>query len=194
MRAHALYAGARGAIKKERGPLPGAHLQSICWRGEMRLTPIEVRLSGAEVVMAATVGIHRQIEALRRALPDKHGYKGDGWSEHIEGAGGEAAVGRATGSYWAGTVNTFKQGGDVGRKQVRTRSGETYDLIVRDDDPDDAPFFLVTGRLPNFKVWGWIWGRDAKRPEWRKAYGDRPAAFFVPKEALTPLADYREDA
>ena len=146
-----------------------------------------VVLAQHEVLMAATVGIMRQISAINRSLRDRNGHEGAGWNLHVEGACGELAVAKALGVHWSGSVNTFKLGGDVGSFQVRTRSQSDYELIVRDDDRDEDTFILVTGQCPNYEVVGKIAGRDAKKDEWRKAYGGRPAAWFVPHDALQPL-------
>jgi hypothetical protein len=32
---------------------------------------------------------------------------------------------------------------------------------------------------------GWMYGKDAKRPEWRKNYKGLGGAYFVPASALT---------
>lgn len=148
-----------------------------------------IRLTWHEVALAAQLGMRRQIHALRDARPDAYG-RADvpGWNDHIEGACGEMAAAKATGVYWTPTVDTFRKGGDVGQWQVRTRSRDDYDLIVRDADADDAVFILVRGRTPCFEVVGWLRGGEAKRPEWRHTHGDRPAAYFVPATALQPLS------
>lgn len=149
---------------------------------------IEVKLSRFEMFMAASVGIRRHIEALSRDLPDRHGFDGaSGWQVHIEGACGEVAFAKAAERYWSGSVNTFKDGGDVGDVQVRTRSRHDYDLLVRPGDPDTARFVLVTGTAPTYRVWGWIRGSVAKSPHFLRTYGDRPAAYFVPKSELHPV-------
>jgi len=149
----------------------------------------DVTLSKAELQMAATCGVQRHIEALEQGKQDSFGYDGlDGWTVHIEGAAGELAIAKVIQKYWPGTVNTFKNGGDIGKtKQVRTRSKHEWDLIVRPGDRDEDIFFLVTGRAPSYKVWGWIKGADAKKKEWLKTHGGRPPAYFVPKDALTPI-------
>ncbi len=149
------------------------------------MTP--VTLKWADVERAAKVGIARHIEALHRGLPDKHGYDGDGWSIHIEGAIGELAIATALGRPWDATINTFKSQPDVGRAEVRTRSKSYYELIVRPDDRDDSPYILVTGKAPHYQVVGWCWGHEAKKPEYWRTHGDRPGAYFVPHAALRPL-------
>lgn len=149
---------------------------------------VAIILTQAELLLAATIGVQRQVEALRQGLPDKHGFDGgEAWTVHIEGACGELAVAKALDRYWSGTINTFKLSGDVGKLQVRTRSRTHYDLLVRDDDCDEDIFVLVVGRAPSYRVVGWIRGKDAKRSEYRQSYGNRPIAYFVPQSALTPF-------
>lgn len=144
-----------------------------------------IELTWAEVLLAATTGMHRHVSALRRKLPDKNGHDGAGWNLHIEGACGEMAAAKALGMFWSGSINTFKDGGDIGRSiQVRTRSRLDYDLIVRPDDPLDAVFILVLGMAPKFDVAGWILGGAARREEWLASHGGRPEAWFVPRGAL----------
>lgn len=143
-----------------------------------------VILTESEIYLAAVVGVRRQIEAIQKGLPDRHGFEGAGWNLHVEGAAGELAVAKAYGRFWDGSVNTFKRSGDVGQVQVRTRSKDGYDLIVRCDDRDEDRFVLVVGRIPEFEVCGWIRGRDAKQDRWLKRHGGREAAYFVPRGAL----------
>lgn len=91
--------------------------------------------------------------------------------------------------YWNGSVNTFKNGGDVGRFQVRTRSDHSYDLIIRPDDRDSDYFILVTGQAPVFRVRGFILAADAKRmSECIQTYGGRPPAWFIPADRLFRIA------
>lgn len=149
---------------------------------------MNVTLTPAEVQHAIAVGVGRQLEARRLNLPDKHGFTGDGWGEHIEGAAGELAVAKLLGWKWDATVNTFKAGGDLRDKvQVRTRSEHWMELIVRPDDRDEDFFVLVTGRIPHFRVRGWYPGGAAKRQEWSQGHGGRPSAFFVPHGQLKRL-------
>lgn len=149
---------------------------------------MNVTLTPDEVRRAVWVGVERQLEARRLNLPDRHGFTGDGWGEHIEGAAGELAVAKLLGWELDATVNTFKAGGDLGEKvQVRTRSEHWMELIVRPDDRDGDYFVLVTGRIPRFRVRGWYPGGAAKRPEWLQSHGGRPPAFFVPQGKLKRL-------
>ena len=154
---------------------------------------IEVVLCTDELYVAAMSGIHRRI--VRLATPDRNYYDDahQEWTTSIEGAAGEYVVAKVLDRYPSGLVF----GGsyvvaDVGdRIHVRTRTKDHYDLIVRDRDPDDEPFVLVTGHAPRYTVRGWIYGRDAKREDWRQTYGGGVPAYFVPQSALRPLPDRR---
>lgn len=147
----------------------------------------QITLQWNEVSLAAWTGMQRQMKALAASRPDRHGFTGAGWSEHIEGACGEVAAAKALGVYWTPTVNTFTAGGDVGALQVRTRSRDDYELLIRPQDRDEDVFILVRGKSPSFSVVGWIRGRDAKRAEWMREHGGRPPAYFVPDAALQPI-------
>lgn len=153
---------------------------------------LEVTLTSYELAMAANAACLRNITANQR-YKQKTKMKGE-WQAHIEGACGEVAVAKATGKYWGGSVNTFKNGGDIDSTgwEVRTRSEEHYDLIIREDDPDGRKFILVTGTSPTFRIWGWIESREAKRPEWLKNYGGHGMAYFVPKQHLRGMETINE--
>jgi hypothetical protein len=149
---------------------------------------MQIRLTDAELRMAVTIGCERQMESLSSKRRDNHGKSSEGgWTEHIEGAAGELAVAKALGHYWNGSIGSFKMP-DLGHHiQVRTRSQDHWDLIVRRDDNDDHLYFLAVGKAPTFRIVGFILGKDAKRAEWVSDYGGRPWAFFVPQSALTPI-------
>lgn len=151
------------------------------------MTGTTVTLAAHEVLMAATIGMMRQISAITRSLPERNGHEGPGWNSHIEGACGELAVAKLLGTHWSGSINTFKLGADVGSLQVRTRSRSDYELIIRDDDKDEDVFVLVTGQCPTYDVVGRIVGRNGKKDEWRHAHGGRAAAWFVPHDALESI-------
>lgn len=149
---------------------------------------MDVKLTWHEMLLASTIGSRRHIEALRAEKKDSFGFNGEtGWQVHIEGCCGELATAKALNIYWNGSINTYKHGADVGSIQVRTRSKNDYDLIVRNNDKNEDTFILVVGQAPDYRVVGWIKGRDAKKEIYSKTYGNRPAAFFVPQAALHPI-------
>ena len=152
-----------------------------------------VSLSWHEAAMASHVGWMRQLASIRAGLIPGAGYTGEGWSEHCEGACGECALAKFLCLYWDGSVNTFRQRGDLPGLEVRTRSRHDYELIVRPNDDDAARFVLLTGRCPTYRVRGWIVGKDAKRDEWIQTHGGRPAAYFVPARALRPMSELEQE-
>lgn len=144
-----------------------------------------VRLTPHELFMAANVGLRRQVSSLVAGRQDRHGLNpDDGWRVHIEGACGELAVAKFLGKYWDGSVDTFRSLPDLDNVEIRTRSKHYYELLIRTDDDPDKVYILVTGTAPNYRVRGWMKGRDAQRDEWLQNHGGREAAWFVPPEHL----------
>jgi hypothetical protein len=147
--------------------------------------PIPVTLHTYEVGLAAHVGVRRNVSAMAAGRRPAFGADPTKvWQYHVDGACGELAFAKATGRYWSGSVDTFRVGGDVGLIQVRARSRDGFELIVRDGDRGEDAFVLVTGGCPHFFVRGWCYGYEAKRREFRRNHGDRVAAYFVPPDAL----------
>jgi hypothetical protein len=144
----------------------------------------KIILTFSELFQAAMVGVMREVASRKQGRRQGNGRDNkNSWSDHIEGAAGEQAFAKALNLYCHGHVNAGHSL-DVGDFQVRTRSKCYYDLIIRSDDADDEKFVLVIGESPNFSIIGWIYGREGKRPEWLKEYGNRPAAWFVPQASL----------
>jgi hypothetical protein len=152
---------------------------------------LRVTLTWPEVSMGAAVGMRRHMSALSKGLKDKHGYDGDGWGPHIEGALGEMAVAKAFGVYWDGSVDTFKLP-DLPGIQVRTRPKHDYDLIIRDTDSPEDTYVLVTGTAPSYRVVGWIDGQVGMRHDWSAKHAGRPTAFFVPIKSLNSIESLRK--
>jgi hypothetical protein len=154
---------------------------------------IRVKLTPSEVHMGALVGVHRRVASL--GFKDNHGYNdADGWTVDIEGACAEVAFAKATRRYWDGGVATFKAA-DVGKSiQIRYTPHEDGCLIVRDADPGEHAYILVTGKAPDFRIIGGMRGEEAKAERWKRAPNGRPAAYFVPQAALYELPDDERDA
>jgi hypothetical protein len=146
----------------------------------------QVVLSWFEIAMAADVAIRRRVEAIRLKSNTLE-WTGDAWSVDIEAAAGELAVAKALNRYWDGSVNTFQRAGDVGHLQVRSAPKESHSLIVRERDKDTDVFILVTGKIPAFRIRGWIMGRHAKRAEWRRNPSGHEPAYFVPPSSLQSI-------
>lgn len=149
-----------------------------------------ITLTLPEVLNGCIVGGLRHMESVGANRKDKHGFdpkERSGLARHIEGACGEIAVAKLKDRYYSGALNSFK-GADVGRDwQVKTRIDRSWDLLVRDDDHDDHIFILVTGAAPTYCIRGWMYGWEAKQPEFLRDYGGRPEAWFVPQGRLRSL-------
>jgi hypothetical protein len=144
---------------------------------------LNIRLSLAEMQIAAQVGIQRQIQNLKNgAVPAYGAGNKNDWQLHIEGALGEMALAKHLGIYWDGKGTM--RAPDVGDVDVRTRSKHTYDLIVHDRDDDGRFIYLLTGGNGEYRFHGGIYARDAKHERyWKDPAGGRPA-YFVPQSHL----------
>lgn len=149
----------------------------------------DVTLSWPELRLAGHIGIDRFVRARARKWRALYGQGQDEWWAHVLGAWGEIVVAKAANIYWPGDLGCPDNGRpDVGGYHVRARTRSDYDLIIRDDDDDDGRFVLVVpGALPRFRIIGECLGREGKLPEYRRDYGGRPPAYFVPQDALRPL-------
>jgi hypothetical protein len=148
-----------------------------------------VKLGFSELLIGAVVGCLRQIEAVVRGRPDQHGFEGDGWGAHIEGALAEMAAAKAVNAYWDAPVNTFKDParGDVGPYEVRRRSRQDYEVLIRRGDADSKVHIAVFGCAPRFRVAGWLFGFEAKQDKWLQGHADRDPAWFMPQGELRGL-------
>ena len=158
--------------------------------GMVNDTGIWVKLEKAEVLQATIVAVERMMESIAKGLEHKPPMKQEdnALAYNIEGACGELAYAKARGIYYEPRVNTFKAPDFGSNVQIRTRSDHNYDLLIRDNDKPDHYYVLVTGTLPTYRIVGYILGADAMaQPAWRKNWGGRGEAWFVPQKALTPF-------
>jgi len=151
---------------------------------------MDVDLSAHEFATAVHVGMMR----MTASANNKHNHASTyqrGYLERLEqealGACGEIALCKALGYYWVPSVNTFHDVADVGRG-IEVRATRRHDgrLIVRDNDPVDRWYVLVTGEPPRLTVRGCIRGHDARRNEWQRNPHGHRVAWFVPQHALRP--------
>lgn len=156
--------------------------------------PEAVTLTPPELYFAANMGVLRQCTNLRDGRVDAHGLPlrdEKGWFYSILGCCGELAVAKALGIYWSGNLGDLKAD-DVGELQVRTSTKKLARLIIRDTDRSDRVFVLVCGLPPELIIHGWVKAGDAKRmEEFRTDPGEREPAFFIPRDALRPIAELR---
>lgn len=154
------------------------------------MTDIIVRLTWAETMQAASIGVMRLVQNLKMGRNSGRVEDDHNWGPHIEGACGEMAVAKHFGLFWSGAIGNIGAD-DVGRLQVRTRSKHDYELILHKEDRDDRKFILLTGIAPEYRVRGWITAIDGKLPEYWKTIPPhtRPPAYFVPHSKLRPIEE-----
>ena len=115
---------------------------------------------------------------------------------HLLGAAGEVAVA----SYLGMKEHLFKEtearrgSDDLPGIDVKTRSRHQYDLIVQKNENACKKFVLVTIESQKTFLHGWCYGHEAMKEEfWADPARGRPA-YFVPKEALSPMETLNDEA
>jgi hypothetical protein len=132
---------------------------------------------------------NRRIKGCRdRGLRDKHGAEPhNNLKYNLLGVKGEIAFRKFLGSTEEITVNTFRSQADISGFEVRTSSGDGWDLIIRRDDSDSKIYVLVTGNDRKFKIRGWLRGSERYSFEY-KTINTRPKAWFVPQSKLHKIS------
>jgi hypothetical protein len=158
-----------------------------------RAQGIAAPLCGFEIEHARQVGGARQAWAMSQGLRDK--FEADPfkrWGYHVHGAAAELVVARYLGLYWAGSVGDL-DAADVGPVQVRAQPEDDGKLIIRPRDRPHAedPFVLVTGKMPDLMIRGWIVARAGVRRVGRHSDpGNRGApCWCVPQAFLRPMPE-----
>lgn len=153
-----------------------------------------IHLEWYECELVIHVGGHRQTESLKRNL--------NHWPttaqsikalyNHIESAGAEKAVAKLLNIDWPASINCFNQGvADVGRNtEVRYRTKDEYDLLVRPRDPDERIYVLVRGALPDYEIIGWMRGQEAKQDRFLSNPGGNGECFLIPETELHAMSDF----
>jgi hypothetical protein len=116
--------------------------------------------------MAMYVALKRHTHADRNGWGSKY-FEEPSMSGEYQGAAAELLVSCTTGLFWHALADNPKNlPGDVGHCQVRQTNYIDGHLMVHQDDPDGAPFILVTGIAPRQQIRGWLLGKLCKRAEW----------------------------
>jgi hypothetical protein len=168
-----------------------------------------VRLTEREMLLAASSGVQREVECLRKLnggesvvleYEKNNNQVGPGglWQNHIEGAMGEFAVAKFLGLYPGGI--TDKEATDVGEHyEVRTRPYSYYELFVRKrekKDKEDKYFILAQGSYGEYTIRGWITAYEVfVHPEWYHNNENKTGyRYWVPHEFLYPILDLPKEA
>ena len=141
-----------------------------------------IKLSLAEIQVASQVGIQRQLEDIKAKKKSFAGEKQDaGWQRHIEGALTECAMAKYLNVYWNKQKWNLP---DVGEVEIRSTSYENGCLILRPNDADDKKYYLLVGVNGEYKICGYLYGRDGKQDKYLTNMGGRVNAYFVPQSEL----------
>lgn len=154
-----------------------------------------VRLTDDQAAYAIRAGNARQANATRLGLKDVNGPAPATYEEaatvHCDGYACEIAVSVALGFPLPDlALEDFRTRADVGGFcDVRGTKYRTGHLLIYQEDKDERPYVLVTGTSPEFRICGWIFGKEGKRKEWFRLseYGARPA-HYVPQPSLRPFS------
>jgi len=155
-----------------------------------------IRLSEEEVYRGAAEGVARVIRNALRGRLAAYGAKRS-WDLDVEAALAELAAAKHLELPWEPLADIDTTTGDLanGRVKLQVRSTPRVDgsLILHRSDHDEHAFVLVCGSFNSWKVAGWMFAREGKRPDcWRPAGGNiRHAAYFVPQGRLRPMEELR---
>jgi hypothetical protein len=154
---------------------------------------VAVTLTRQEALQAAYGGVHRRLRAIFRGRQHRYGRgDGDAWQADVDACGAEIATAIAVDRHWGDDPEPDYLG-DVGSRspKLHVRHSVRPDgrLILREDDPDDAVFVLVTGTIPAFRVCGWITGREGKAGDLIDLNNNRPPCWMVPQSELRPIEE-----
>lgn len=155
------------------------------------MTAVTVTLSRDEMIFAAQGAVIRNIDALLKGRKPIFGNpQRELWVNNMVGALAECAAAKHFERYWTPCYERPTGVADLGRRsQVRASTNMSSPLRVYERDNEDHAFLLVLVQAPQFTLAGWMWGRDAKQPEWevdRRDATDR--TWCVPQDRLRPAA------
>lgn len=162
---------------------------------------MNVRLSDEELALALTHGQIRYDAAIRDDLENRiPGFKPD-LGRDVSGAAAEMAVAKGLDRWWTG-AESRRAAADVSRSwQVRSTHHRGGHLVVMEEDPTDAYYFLVVLPFPpgrfvsepklekaDLEIPGFLAGVACKdRGFWREANGLRKECYWIPQSALMTI-------
>lgn len=156
-----------------------------------KLSPSERALSIAEGERRQNVNVAQGKVGRDRGPTDGH----DALRVHILGAGGEMAVA----SYLGLKQHVFQEKEAVRGSydlppniDVKTRAKHYYDLACFLNESPEKTLVLVTIESREIRLQGWIKAHDAKQEQWKRSHVPGRISYFVPKEALRPMAELKQ--
>ena len=148
---------------------------------------VRIKLTEAEMTMAALAGVQRGVFAIYNEVKPRYGAgNGESWQKNIEGAMGEFACSKVMNMFWSGKgeIGQIDIGNDSRGCEVRTTKYNDGKLMLHPDDDDDKVFALMTGSYGLYTYRGWILAKDGKQQEFVDELQPGRPAFCVPQSAL----------
>lgn len=153
---------------------------------------VEVKLSLAEFAVAVQSAMTRMLVSAGSGINHASTYKRTlltRLQEETVGCCGELAIGKLTDRYFLPEVGTFHTKPDCFDDiEIRSTAVANGRMIIRENDEDSRRyvFCVVTGNT--VAVVGWLYGHEAKKPEYRdNPNGYRPA-WWVPQNKLRDIS------
>jgi len=146
-----------------------------------------VTLTVQEMMVGAQVGVMRNMSAITNKRPDRYGYDDENpWETDIVSSQAELAVCKYLNLYWSGLPRFGVDVGDI--VDVRCVKSDSRRLILHESDSSDVPWvsvLLVDRKKMDFKLRGWVFGREGKiKDNWKDPTGKDRWAFFVENSEL----------
>lgn len=145
----------------------------------------KIVLTPSEIAMASFVGCQRAVQNIQNnEVFNVSGEEVDTfWERMVGGALAEAAFAKHLNVYW---WKGRRGEPDVGEFEVRTTPYSSGHLQIKENDPEDRRFYLLTGAYGTYEIRGWFTPKEAKEhPEWlySRKIGRSPQ-YWVPQTSL----------
>jgi hypothetical protein len=158
----------------------------------LKLMNNKVTLTPEECLSAIFIGLLRKHQTIKNNLKGTccHSNNEYNYDFDLNGAAGELAYCKFKNYHWEASVNTFGKPDAGDNVQVRTTTHDKGRLPVRPGhDKDSDVFVLVVGKIPTFRIVGWMLGKDAKKEWWIDNPNKAEPGFFVPQFKLNPFVE-----
>ena len=147
-----------------------------------------VSLSCHEALLAVNEGGKRRLRRLYGQASGDIFARANHFDRDIEATAAEIALARYLNLYWLPSAGPQPASiGDVGEWEVRWTEHADGHLTVRQNTPPDRKCALVVGRIPEFRIVGWMLAADAQQDRYRKDFENakgRLAGYWVPQSDL----------
>jgi hypothetical protein len=148
----------------------------------------EVILTAQEYAYAVEVGESNRDNQIKLALPDHYNFQGNPKATHIDGALYEMVWAKWLGYAWGDPYGCYRCHPDYGAAEVRGSDWNDQASLFVHPGNDDESFYPLITRSPvdlrHYRVRGFLWGHEAKQPEyWREPVAGRPV-YQVPRAGI----------